>query len=103
VVGRCWAAFLRRVEGDWLGGEINRLIDRLDRRGHGISLRQGATYMEAAKWRRIVNISSSSARTGAIGMAHYSTSKGAMVTLTRSLAQELGRLGITVTTSRPAR
>jgi 2-hydroxycyclohexanecarboxyl-CoA dehydrogenase len=52
--------------------------------------------MEAAKWGRIVNISSSSAQTGAVGMAHYSASKGAMVTLTRSLAQELGPSGITV-------
>lgn len=52
--------------------------------------------MEAAKWGRIVNISSSSAQTGSIGMAHYSASKGAMITLTRSLAQELGPLGITV-------
>jgi 2-hydroxycyclohexanecarboxyl-CoA dehydrogenase len=52
--------------------------------------------MEAAKWGRIVNISSSSAQTGAINMAHYSASKGAMVSLTRSLAQELGPLGITV-------
>lgn len=52
--------------------------------------------MEAGKWGRIVNISSSSGQTGAIGMAHYSASKGAMITLTRSLAQELGPLGITV-------
>ncbi len=52
--------------------------------------------MEAAKWGRIVNISSSSAQTGAIGMAHYSASKGAMITLTRTLAQELGPLGVTV-------
>ncbi|CAN7247922.1 SDR family NAD(P)-dependent oxidoreductase [Phenylobacterium sp. LjRoot219] len=52
--------------------------------------------MEAAKWGRIVNISSSSAQTGAIGMAPYSASKGAMITLTRTLAQELGPLGITV-------
>jgi 2-hydroxycyclohexanecarboxyl-CoA dehydrogenase len=52
--------------------------------------------MEAAKWGRIVNISSSSAQTGSIGMAHYSASKGAMITLTRTLAQELGPLGITV-------
>ena len=52
--------------------------------------------MEAAKWGRIINISSSSAQTGSIGMAHYSASKGAMITLTRSLAQELGPLGITV-------
>ena len=52
--------------------------------------------MKAAKWGRIVNISSSSAQTGAISMAAYSSSKGAIVTLTRSLAQELGPLGITV-------
>lgn len=52
--------------------------------------------MEAAKWGRIVNISSSSAQTGAINMCHYSASKGAMVSMTRSLAQELGPLGVTV-------
>jgi 2-hydroxycyclohexanecarboxyl-CoA dehydrogenase len=52
--------------------------------------------MEAAKWGRIVNISSSSAQTGAVGMAPYSASKGAMITLTRTLSQELGPLGITV-------
>ena len=52
--------------------------------------------MEAAKWGRIVNISSSSAQTGAVTMAHYSASKGAMISLTRSLAQELGPLGVTV-------
>ncbi len=52
--------------------------------------------MKAAKWGRIINISSSSAQTGAINMAHYSSSKGAIVTFTRTLAQELGPLGITV-------
>ena len=52
--------------------------------------------MKAAHWGRIVMISSSSAQTGAINMATYSSSKGAIVTLTRSLAQELGPLGITV-------
>jgi 2-hydroxycyclohexanecarboxyl-CoA dehydrogenase len=52
--------------------------------------------MKAAGWGRIVNISSSSAQTGTANMAAYSSSKGAVVTLTRSLAQELGPLGITV-------
>ena len=52
--------------------------------------------MKAGKWGRIVNISSSSAQTGAVNMVHYSASKGAMITMTRSLAQELGPLGITV-------
>ncbi len=52
--------------------------------------------MKAAKWGRVVNLSSSSAQTGAVGMAIYSSSKGAIVSLTRTLAQELGPHGITV-------
>lgn len=52
--------------------------------------------MKAAKWGRIVNISSSSAQTGAVNMIPYSSSKGAVVTMTRSMAQEFGPHGITV-------
>lgn len=57
--------------------------------------------MKAAGWGRVVNISSSSAQTGAAGMATYSSSKGAVITPTRSLALELGPLGITVNTIPP--
>ena len=52
--------------------------------------------MKAGHWGRIVNISSSSAQTGAVNMVTYSSSKGAVVTMTRSMAQEFGPLGITV-------
>jgi 2-hydroxycyclohexanecarboxyl-CoA dehydrogenase len=51
--------------------------------------------MKTASWGRIVNISSSSAQTGASGMTHYSASKGGMIALSKSLAQEFGPLGIT--------
>ena len=57
--------------------------------------------MIEAKWGRIVNISSSSAQTGAALMAHYSASKGGMIALTKTLALELGPLGITVNTIPP--
>jgi 2-hydroxycyclohexanecarboxyl-CoA dehydrogenase len=65
-------------------------------RGTVIVTQEVLADMKAAHWGRVVNISSSSAQTGAVNMAHYSSSKGAIVTLTRSLAQELGPMGITV-------
>lgn len=52
--------------------------------------------MKAARWGRVVNISSSSAQTGSLEQVHYSASKGAVVSMTRSLAQALGPYGITV-------
>jgi len=52
--------------------------------------------MLAAKWGRIVNISSSSVQTGAVSMAHYVASKGGLVGLTRALAIELAATGVTV-------
>lgn len=58
--------------------------------------------MKAAKWGRIVNISSSSAQSGTAQMAHYSASKGGVISLTRTLALELGPLGITVNNIPPA-
>jgi len=52
--------------------------------------------MKAANWGRVVNISSSSAQTGSVEQVHYSASKGAVISMTRSLAQALGPYGITV-------
>jgi 2-hydroxycyclohexanecarboxyl-CoA dehydrogenase len=47
-------------------------------------------------WGRIVNISSSSAQRGAKGMGVYAATKGAVMSLTKALALELGPHGITV-------
>jgi 2-hydroxycyclohexanecarboxyl-CoA dehydrogenase len=57
--------------------------------------------MLEANWGRIVNISSSSAQTGAALMGHYSASKGGVIALTKTLALELGPRGITVNTIPP--
>jgi 2-hydroxycyclohexanecarboxyl-CoA dehydrogenase len=65
-------------------------------RGPMLCVQAVLSDMTAAKWGRIVNISSSSAQTGAVNMIAYSSSKGAVVTMTRSMAQEFGPLGITV-------
>lgn len=52
--------------------------------------------MRAAGWGRIINISSSSVQTGAPAMAHYVSSKGGVIGLTRALAIELAAENITV-------
>jgi NAD(P)-dependent dehydrogenase (short-subunit alcohol dehydrogenase family) len=52
-------------------------------------------------WGRIINISSFGAQIGAANMVHYSASKGGIIAMTRSLAQELGPSGITVNSIAP--
>ncbi|MCI3273442.1 SDR family NAD(P)-dependent oxidoreductase [Streptomyces cylindrosporus] len=58
--------------------------------------------MVAAGWGRIVTISSSSAQSGAPNMAHYAASKGGVIALTKALAVEFARQGITVNTIPPS-
>ncbi|CAJ1510969.1 SDR family NAD(P)-dependent oxidoreductase [[Mycobacterium] burgundiense] len=58
--------------------------------------------MVDAKWGRIVMISSSSAQRGTPFAAHYASSKGALLTLTKSLAREYASAGITVNNIPPS-
>ncbi|HKE75120.1 MAG TPA: SDR family NAD(P)-dependent oxidoreductase [Acidimicrobiales bacterium] len=58
--------------------------------------------MVAAGWGRIVTISSSSAQSGAPNMAHYAASKGGVIGLTKALAVELARQGVTANTIPPS-
>jgi NAD(P)-dependent dehydrogenase (short-subunit alcohol dehydrogenase family) len=58
--------------------------------------------MVAEGWGRIVTISSQSAQSGAPNMAHYSASKGGVIALTKSLAVDLARQGVTVNTISPS-
>lgn len=58
--------------------------------------------MVAARWGRIVMISSSSAQRGSPRMAHYAAAKGGVITLTKSLANEYAPHGITVNNVPPS-
>ena len=51
--------------------------------------------MIEAKWGRIINITSSSVQTGSALQTHYTSSKGALLGLTKCLAMALGEHGIT--------
>ncbi|MBL7492372.1 SDR family oxidoreductase [Frankia sp. AgB1.9] len=57
--------------------------------------------MRTARWGRIVNISSSSSQGGQERMAAYVSSKAGLIGLTKALALELGKDGITVNTIPP--
>jgi NAD(P)-dependent dehydrogenase (short-subunit alcohol dehydrogenase family) len=52
--------------------------------------------MRTARWGRIVFIVSSTFWVGGVGMAHYVTSKGALIGLAHGLCAEIGEFGVTV-------
>jgi 2-hydroxycyclohexanecarboxyl-CoA dehydrogenase len=83
-------AFEELTDDDW------ETMFEINAKGTFIVTQVALPDMKAANWGRIVNISSSSAQTGSVEQVHYSASKGAMISMTRSLAQALGPLGITV-------
>jgi 2-hydroxycyclohexanecarboxyl-CoA dehydrogenase len=55
-----------------------------------------------AGWGRIITIASSSAQSGAPNMAHYAASKGGVISLTKALAVELARRGVTANSITPS-
>ncbi|EJL34405.1 SDR family NAD(P)-dependent oxidoreductase [Novosphingobium sp. AP12] len=57
--------------------------------------------MVAAGWGRVINVSAFGAQIGAPNMALYTASKGGVIAMTRSMAVELGRQGITVNSVSP--
>ncbi len=58
--------------------------------------------MLTAGWGRIVTIASSSAQSGAPNMTHYAASKGGVISLTKALAVEFARRGITANAITPS-
>jgi 3-oxoacyl-[acyl-carrier protein] reductase len=79
----------RLTDDDW------DTVMAVNLRGPFVMCRAAQKYMTAAKWGRIVNISSISAL-GNRGQANYSASKAGIQGFTKTLALELGRFGVTV-------
>tara|TARA_R110000868_G_scaffold39376_7_gene137149 strand:+ start:2872 stop:3675 length:804 start_codon:yes stop_codon:yes gene_type:complete len=57
--------------------------------------------MQQGRWGRIINVSSGTTCLGLPDYLHYITSKGAMTSMTRSMARELGEWNVTVNTFWP--
>ncbi|MGE5178082.1 MAG: 3-oxoacyl-ACP reductase FabG [Bacteroidota bacterium] len=63
--------------------------------------RAAARVLRERGWGRIVNIASINGLRGKVGQANYAASKGGMIALSKSLAKELGRSGVTVNVVAP--
>jgi 2-hydroxycyclohexanecarboxyl-CoA dehydrogenase len=69
--------------------------------GTFLCLQAALADMAAVKWGRIVTISSAAGQQGAVGQGHYSASKGGVIALTKTVAQEYASRGITINTIPP--
>ncbi|MCC7426932.1 MAG: SDR family oxidoreductase [Alphaproteobacteria bacterium] len=64
-------------------------------------IHHAARVMREQKWGRIINMASEAWR-GTVGQANYGAAKGGVFSLTRAVARELGRYGITANTICPS-
>lgn len=84
-----------RIE-DW-----QRVID-VNLTGVFHTVQAAVADMIDAGWGRIVTISSQAGQSGGPHQAHYSASKGGVISMTKALARELAQHGITVNTIPPS-
>ena len=82
--------FVDIEEEDW------DLVNDVNAKGVYLVTRAVVPHMIAARYGKIINISSRSGKEGQIGLSHYAASKFAVIGLTQALAKELGEYDINV-------
>ncbi len=90
-----FAPFVEITAQQW-----DRMI-AIDLTGTFYCLQAALPDMIAAGWGRIVTIASSSGQVGSPGQGHYSAAKGGVIAMTKTIAREYARLGITANTIPP--
>ena len=71
-------------------------VIRINLRGPYLVTKEVMPDMLAAKWGRIINITSSSVQSGSFAQGHYVASKGGLMGMTKALALEFAATGLTV-------
>ena len=89
--------------GIWKYGKVDELsleqweeTIRINLTGAFLFVREVVPYMKANKLGRIINISSTAGQRGEAFYSHYASSKGGMISFTKSLAAELAGNNISV-------
>jgi NAD(P)-dependent dehydrogenase (short-subunit alcohol dehydrogenase family) len=95
-----FSTLVNRPFEEYSGDEWMQVM-RVNTLGPFLCAKAVAPHMKAQRWGRIVNVASTSALKGLANMAHYVTSKGAVITFTRVLARELGAWNITANALAP--
>jgi NAD(P)-dependent dehydrogenase (short-subunit alcohol dehydrogenase family) len=70
-------------------------------RGPFLMAKHVLPHMIAQKYGKIINITSGTVKKGLVGMSHYTASKGAIQTFTRTLSREIGEYNICVNSLAP--
>lgn len=92
--------FERRPFWEIERGEWDRVL-AVNLRGPWLCSKALLPLLREAEGGAIVNLASEAALSGSPGLAHYVSSKGAMIALTRAMARELGSEGIRVNAVAP--
>jgi 2-hydroxycyclohexanecarboxyl-CoA dehydrogenase len=70
-------------------------VIRINLRGPWLVTKECLPDMLAAKWGRVINITSSSVQSGSPAQGHYVSSKGGLMGMTKTLALEFAASGVT--------